>query len=228
MKAYVITIRGHEYSERCADRCIASGAAHGVKVEKFDAVTKANVLKVMETRELQWTWPNVAEDVCDRTGLKRHPYKTAEPLARMGCAMSHLLLWEEAANRFEPTLILEHDAVFLRGLPETLPEDFGAIMLNNPEGATPRGKWWRQQIEAKGPGIHRKTHVFPDDRPDGLAGNSAYIISRDTAWACAELYRDLGVWPNDATMCRQLVSGLMEAYPFVTEVQQERSTTGGY
>lgn len=227
MKAFVITMLGDDYSEAMAARCIASAALHGIEVEKFEAVTKANARQVMDARGLQWTWPNVEADVCPQTELKRHVYRTADPLARVGCAMSHYLLWEECARAYEPILILEHDAVFLRGLPK-LPEVFGAIMLNNPDGATPKGKWWRDQIAAKGPGVHQKTTVFTDGRPDGLAGNSAYIISDAAARRCQYLYHLLGVWPNDATMCRQLVNGLMEVYPFVTEAHQTKSTTGGY
>ncbi len=227
MRAYVITIRGHDYSEACAKRCIESAAEHGIEVQKFDAVTKRNARNVMGDRGLRWTWPNVEGDVCPHTQLKRHVYRTAEPDARLGCAMSHYLLWEECYRRYEPILILEHDAYFIRGLPE-LPEHFGAVMLNNPEGATPRGKWWREQIQAKGIGVHRKTVVFDDGRPDGLAGNSAYVISPGAASACLHSYETLGVWPNDATLCRQLVNGLMEVYPFVTEARQDQSTSGGY
>jgi len=227
MRAFVITIRGHKYSEDCADRCINSAARFGITAEKFDAVTKHNAAKVMTARGLQWTWPNIEADVCPKTGLKRHVYKTADPNARIGCSMSHYLLWEECYRCGEPILILEHDAVFLHGLPE-LPAEFGAIMLNDPYLATPRGGWWRNEIAEKGPGVHQKTGVFDDGRPDGLAGNSAYIISPKAARTCMAAYETLGVWPNDATLCRQLVDGLMEVYPFVTRVDQTQSTSGGY
>jgi GR25 family glycosyltransferase involved in LPS biosynthesis len=228
MKAYVITIAGHAYSEASAARCIASGKLHGVEVERFDAVTKDNARRVMEAHGLRWTWPNVEPDVCRYTGLKRHVYKTADPMARLGCSMSHYMLWAQCAANNEPLLILEHDAVFLRGLPE-LPAQFGAVMLNNPDGATPRGQQWRHYIEAnKGTGVHDKTIVFDDGRPDGLAGNSAYIISPHAARVCIRAFTEYGVWPNDATLCRQLVPGLMEVYPFVTETWQTQSTSGGY
>ncbi len=227
MKAYVITIPWNDYSESSAARCIASAALHGIEVERYEAVTKTDAKRVAEANSLQWTWPNVAPDVCKYTGLKRHVYRTTDPLARLGCAMSHYLLWWECRKENKSILILEHDAVFLRGLPK-LPEDFGSIMLNNPEGATPKGKWWRQQIESKGPGVHDKTVVFEDGRPDGLAGNSAYVISPQAANTCMRAYERYGVWPNDATLCRQLVPGLKEVYPFVTEARQTQSTSGGY
>ena len=77
-------------------------------------------------------------------------------------------------------------------------------------------------------GVHEKTWVTsPNERniPDGLAGNSAYAIK---PWAAQQLitkYHELGVWPNDATMCKQLFPYLEEYYPFITKVEQEKSTS---
>jgi hypothetical protein len=48
MKARVITIGGHEYSERMAHRCVSSAATHGLKVELFPAVTAKNVQEIMQ------------------------------------------------------------------------------------------------------------------------------------------------------------------------------------
>jgi hypothetical protein len=89
MKAFVITIYGHKYSEECAAQCIQSAAKFGIKVERFDAVTKDTAQLLMKDLGLQWTWPNIEADVCPRTGLKRHPYRTKDPRARAGCSMSH-------------------------------------------------------------------------------------------------------------------------------------------
>ena len=230
MKAYVITIRDHDYSEACADRCIASAAKLGLEVEKFDAIGKHAARALMGARGLEWTWPNVEAQTCSHTGLKQFPYSTKDPNARIGCALSHYELWVGCVESKEPTMILEHDAVFVGEGPVgvKIPEDFGAIMVNNPAGATPRGEWWKTQIKAKGPGVHPKTVVFDDGRPDGLAGNSAYVISPKGAARCVELVHKHGLWPNDATLCRQLVDGLYEVYPFLTEVRQTQSTSGGY
>lgn len=229
MKAYCIRLERNLYSESAAARCLASAAAHGVKVELFDATPAAIAIELMSEYGLIWTWAkdNTADDACPRTGLKQHPYRTKDFRMRVGCAMSHYRLWIECATLDEPILILEHDAVFLRPLPE-LNLTHGAAMLNNPEGATPRGKWWKDQILAKGYGIHDKTVIFEDGRPDGLAGNSAYVITPEAAGKCIRNYETLGVWPNDATLCRQLVSGLREVYPFVTEVRASKTMAEGY
>jgi len=221
VKAYVITLAGHAYSERKAARCIESAAAFGFHVERFNAVGPDAAARVMKQHGLKWTWAhgNTAPDVCRVTGLKQKPYGSLA--AKIGCSMSHYLLWQKCADH-GPLLILEHDAVFLRELPDVAHR--GICMVNDPNGATPKGAWWSEQMVRRGPGVWPKTAVFDDGRPDGLAGGSAYLMDPPAAEQAMAAFRDLGVWPNDATLCRQLFD-LDELYPFVTRVEQEQSTT---
>jgi hypothetical protein len=174
----------------------------------------------MQAQGLKWTW---GEGTCPTTGLQMHRYGGGD--ARVSCAMSHLELWAICALMNEPILILEHDAVFERPLPDF---DFNHIcQINDPTGATRRGSWWTESMIRRGPGVWPKTWVTnPAERiPDGLAGNSAYCIKPHAAKRLIDLYQTVGVWPNDATMCEQLVPGLQELFPFVTRVEQTVSTT---
>ena len=235
MKAFVITLEGNDYSEHKANECIASGKRFGVTVTKTYGVNKDNADMFMEQAGLKWTWAknNTANDVCPITGLHQFPYTSATgSLANLsskkGCSMSHYLLWERCVRLDEPILILEHDAVFISAMP-TNPEFNGICMINDPMGATPRAQWWRQQMVRRGGyGAFEKTWIRkPNERniPDGLAGNSAYMIK---PWAAQELidkYHELGVWPNDATMCKQVFPYLEEYYPFITKVNQTQSTS---
>ena len=217
MKAYVITLRGNEYSERVAARCIKTAKdIGGIAVKYFNAITADDAIKVMECRGLKWTWGDGG------AGLKHHSYGGNEA-ARIGCAMSHYALWEKCAWFGKPLLILEHDAVFVRAFEEF--EFKGICQINDPAGATPRGDWWQGRMTGNGRiGAWPKTRIFDDGRPDGLAGNSAYVIQFTHALMLMELVRDIGVWPNDATMCRQLIPDLEEYYPFITRVEPEQST----
>ena len=223
MKAFVITLRGHEYSERVAARCIKTARdVGGIEVKYFNAVPAAEAVEVMTRRGLQWTWhlgdPNLH---CPLTGLKHHSYG-GNFEARIGCAMSHYALWEKCAWSGEPILVLEHDSVFIHPFE---PFDFWSVcQINDPEGATPRGKYWHDKMVKRGKGVWPKTHIFNSPRPDGLAGNSAYVIQPKAALHLMELVRKLGVWPNDAMMCKQLVPLLREHYPFITQVEPEQST----
>lgn len=226
LTAYCIILPGHEYSERAGRRCIDSAAkVGGLRVEAFPAVGELEAQDVMRRRGLRWTWTTEGIRYCPQTGLRQHPYP-GRLGPRLGCAMSHMLLWELCADRGAPILVLEHDAVFVREWPEF--EFDGICQVNDPAGATRRGDWWSGRMEARGPGVWPKTWVTnPRERiPDGLAGNSAYVIRPESAALLIDLYRRLGVWPNDAAMCEQLVPGLQELYPWVTQVQQGMSTTG--
>lgn len=229
MKAFVITLKNNDYSNRVANRCIESAKKFGLEVEKFFGVDKNVAEDTMCSFNLKWTWANnnTSNTICPTTGLQQFPYKTSDLRAKIGCSMSHFLLWKKCVELDEPILILEHDAVFLRPLPNF--EFKGICQINDPAGATRRGSWWSQQMVARGKeGVFEKTWVTTEqerDIPDGLAGNSAYVIK---PWAAQELinkFYELGVWPNDATMCKQLFPYLEEYYPFITKVLQEKSTT---
>ena len=214
LDAFAITLEGHAYSEASAARCIETAAEHGLAVQKFRAVPACEAEAVMQAHGLRWTWGYGGS-------LKHHPYPGGR-LARIGCAMSHYLLWKKCAEEGE-MLILEHDAVFQRRLPDI--EWKGICQINDPTGATPKGAWWAEQMGKRGPGVWPKTRIFDDSRPDGLAGNSAYLLKPWAAKGLIEAYQQQGVWPNDATMCIQHFPYLQELYPFITRVEQKESTT---
>lgn len=229
MKAFVITLEGNLYSKEKAKYCINTAGRFGILVEKFPAIDKFHAEEYMKTYDLKWTWANnnTRTAYCPITKLRQHPYKGANLQAKIGCFMSHFLLWKMCVDLGEPILILEHDSVFLRPFPDI---KFNAIcQINDPKGATRRGKWWSKHMINRGTkGVHEKTWVTsPSERqtPDGLAGNSAYLIKPFAAEDLIEMTYKVGVWPNDALMCKQLFPYLEEYYPFITRVEQEKSTS---
>jgi len=234
MKAFVITLVGNTYSEKVADRCINSAKKYGVNVLKFPGVPKETAKETMLEHGLEWTWAhnNTKPNTCAITGLYQFPYTAQHTTlasldAKIGCSMSHFLMWQLCIAHDEPILILEHDSVFLRALPEI---DFhGICQINDPAGATRKGSWWSQKMKRRGTvGAHEKTWVTtPNERniPDGLAGHSAYLIKPWAAQQAVDRFYELGVWPNDAMMCKQLFPYLQEYYPFITKVQQSESTS---
>ena len=52
MRAFVITLEGHEYSEAKAARCIESAAGFGLTVEKFKAVKQEWAYRTMIEHEV--------------------------------------------------------------------------------------------------------------------------------------------------------------------------------
>jgi GR25 family glycosyltransferase involved in LPS biosynthesis len=61
--------------------------------------------------------------------------------------------------------------------------------------------------------------------PSGLPGNSAYVIKPWAAKKLLEKTSEVGIWPNDALMCRQFFPWLQHYYPYFTKVQGSASTT---
>jgi hypothetical protein len=67
--------------------------------------------------------------------------------------------------------------------------------------------------------------VDNENVPQGLAGNSAYIIKPSGAIRMLKLVEEFGLWPNDAIMCRQLFPDLYVTRKFYTTIQNLKSTT---
>jgi GR25 family glycosyltransferase involved in LPS biosynthesis len=63
--------------------------------------------------------------------------------------------------------------------------------------------------------------------PQGLAGNSAYIIKPAGAQNLLKAVKEYGAWPNDAIMCKQLIPNMGVTRSFYTKVQGLPSTTTG-
>lgn len=233
MKAYVITLDGNEYSEHAADRCITSAAQHNLVVEKWYGVDKTRAEQEMSDAGLEWTWAkdNTEKDICPISGLQQFPYYSNGQLAdlksKIGCSMSHFYLWQKCAEMNEPILILEHDAVFINDMPVN-PYFTAICQINDPVGATPKGQWWHDQmVKRNRGGVSNKTRIVQHDPniPDGLAGNSAYMIKPEAAQQLIEKTHSLGLWTNDALICIQNFPYLEEYYPFITIVKQTQSTS---
>jgi len=207
----------------------------------------------MPYAKIQYTYPKTAaENRLDiLSGLNLSAYPTKDLRKRISCFLSHYSLWRLCFQMKEPIMILEHDAFFVRKFDFANIADrvTGNILgLNDPEGAT-RKQWVynancigrHQDFEAKWVNRNRDNkdkqlpeyavfaapNVDNDNKiPQGLAGNSAYVIRPEGAANLMGLVAEHGFWPNDAIMCKQLLPRqLMQIYPYVTKVQGTTSTT---
>lgn len=228
MKAFVITIENHKYSEDSSLRCIRSGKTFGVDVDVFNAVTPNTVNHLLKEENLQWNWANnnTSKRICPITGLLQIPYRTKNLEATKSCAMSHYLLWKKCVELNEPLLILEHDAFFVSKVPDI--EFKGAMQIFDPRGNGNIGKEHYELILKREKIGAQPLSRLPSSHgniPTGFTGNSAYLIK---PWAAEEFinaYHKFGVWPNDATICLQLFPWLEEYYPFITKYDQTLSTS---
>jgi GR25 family glycosyltransferase involved in LPS biosynthesis len=110
----------------------------------------------------------------------------------------------------------------------------GICGINDPRGATRKsGIFHSKLVNSIGENPNKLGLVMvpyvdePGDipLPSGLPGNSAYIIKPWAAKKLLEKTSEIGIWPNDALMCRQFFPWLQHHYPYFTKVQGSASTT---
>ena len=122
MKAYVITILQNPRSVAIANRCIQSGAEHGVTVEHYPAVTPDDDPEALFARR---GFPITGGRRWGLASGDKEAYSRWRPV--LACFLSHASIWA----RGEECLILEHDAVFRAPLPD-LSKQRGVCNLGKP------------------------------------------------------------------------------------------------
>ncbi|MEL0255650.1 MAG: glycosyltransferase family 25 protein [Burkholderiaceae bacterium] len=241
MKAFIITLQEHGNKEpiKAAERCVQSIKSTHSKIEPelFSATTPANMKEHMrETfgKVVPWNWPvDDHQNSYDlSTGLFKKTYPARDPMRVTACAVSHARLWKKCVDLNETIVILEQDALFMNTFnPENFSGyEWGAIGLNDPRGATRKSMLYHKMIVEDGRSIQKVPSIDAfgaESLPMGLAGNSAYIIKPHAARDLLNKVDNVGLWPNDALMCKQLFRWLRVCYPFFTKVQGTQSTTTG-
>jgi len=228
MQAYAIVIKDHDVSENAFEKMVNSSKNVGneFEIKRFDAIIPSKAKYILENTTLRWTypWDNPRTDIT--SGLKLTPYSTRDRWARIACALSHLDLWKNVAMSGESTLILEHDAYFINRF-DFDPDKTNAsvIGINNPLGATRKSKLFHNIIQNNSSELQDVPIIDSMDIPQGLAGNSAYILKKCGAIQLQNAVKEHGLWPNDAIMCQQLISNMKVTKKYYTKVQRIRSTT---
>jgi GR25 family glycosyltransferase involved in LPS biosynthesis len=231
MKTNIIRLQNDIDSNKYANWCWQTSAVN-TSIEFFNAVTPDEVDDLMSGLRIEWKYPWTGEVNDIKSGLTLRAYQTADPKKRMACFLSHYWLWEKTIKSGEPMLILEHDAMFISKKPipfdDILDSGFEIIGINEPFGATRLSQVFHENVQ--------KEHFCKNDVvrapliddikvPQGIAGNSAYIITPKGAYTMIKLTKEHGAWPNDALMCRQLIFGLGVTKTYYTKIQRIRSTT---
>ena len=177
-------------------------------------------------QELKWNYPAYNEiRVDEETGVTLRGYKTNDMNKVFACTISHARLWKICVERSEEIMILEHDAIFTRPY-KPFEWEGGVLGLNDPRGATHSAMVYHS-IVSNNEGVLNAPWVKPAfDIPQGLAGNSAYIIKPYFAEKLLDKLQQKGGWPNDALMCKQFFPNELKViYPYYTRLQPMQSTT---
>tara|TARA_B100000902_G_scaffold49825_1_gene56598 strand:+ start:461 stop:1192 length:732 start_codon:yes stop_codon:yes gene_type:complete len=231
VKTRIIRIEGDPSSEKSANWCWQTSAIN-TNIKMFKAVVPDEVDELMKSLRIEWKYPWVGERTDINSGLVLRAYQTADPKKRMACFLSHYCLWEETIRSGEPLLILEHDAMFKSKKPipldDILKSKYDIIGINEPFRATRKSQEFHEKIQNDHfcrNGVVRAPLIDDVKTPQGIAGNSAYIITASGADKMVKLTKEHGAWPNDALMCRQLIFSLGVTKEYYTKTQNTRSTT---
>ena len=230
----VITMTDNEVSMEAFSKLQDSSYRVGndFRPEIFEATIAENAEDHLSKLLLEWNypWEGVVTDL--KTGLKKSAYPTRNRLNRIACAISHYRLWAVCVKTNKPMLIMEHDAIFIQRLRyDNLLEDnhYNIIGINNPIGNTRKShefhKILQQSVDRENTGIVPVPTIDNFDIPQGLAGNSAYIIKPKGARMCIKAASEHGLWPNDALMCKQLIPHMGVTKAYYTNTQRVVSTT---
>ncbi len=224
MKYYIIGDKDNTTSAAAVKRCANSTTLP----LKFFQQTSPNTLK--EHRQMfsnmSWNYPfNEDSKIDEETGMNLKGYRASNMAKVFACTISHARLWQKCIESKEDIMILEHDAIFTRPF-ESFDWEGGALGLNDPRGATHSSMLFHD-IVSKKEGVQDAPWVKPRlEIPQGLAGNSAYIIKPHFAEKLLEKLEIKGGWPNDSIMCKQFFHNeLKVVYPYYTRVQGVQSTT---
>jgi GR25 family glycosyltransferase involved in LPS biosynthesis len=229
MKAYAIIIKDNVISENGANKLFKSSfeVNNEFKISRFNAITPEKVDKTLKKYKLTWNYPWESVVFDDITKLKKSPYSAKDPNKKIACALSHYSLWIKCVELNEPILILEHDALFIEKLNIDFLVDstYQIIGINNPLGSTRKSVLYNSLIRSNIEEIQPIPVIDDDEIPQGLAGASAYFVKPDGCKEVIEKIKEVGLWHNDALLCRQLFNFIGVTKKYYTKTQKLPSTT---
>ena len=230
MKAFAIVVSDNKTSmagfAELQDSYNKYGHKDGLEIHEAISVDKVEMIAAGNGLNWNYPWEGKVSDL--KSGLIKSAYTTADPRKRISCFVSHWYLWQKCVKLDEMILILEHDSRFIKKLPADSTfarADFDIIGINDPSMATRKSKLYHDMILERVDFFQPVPRIDEFNIPQGLAGNSAYVIKPAGAKLMLELSQEYGMWPNDALMCYQLVPKLGVTRNFYTRIQGLRSTT---
>jgi GR25 family glycosyltransferase involved in LPS biosynthesis len=112
MRAFAIVLKEAELAQTISNEAVAAAAQHGITVEIYDAVLGYN-----------------SQPLFAKYGLDKFlNYTMIDYPGHQGCFLSHYELWMKCVELDEPIIILEHDGIFVRPLPEDVLDHFDEVL----------------------------------------------------------------------------------------------------
>lgn len=191
MKAFVIVLQESEHSRTIGEESIAAARQHGIELEIHPGVLGFDSPK--KFREYNIT-RFLTRDIIDNPG-------------HQGCFLSHFELWIKCAKLNEPIIILEHDGIFIRPLPDNILDTFDDVLKL--DSFDPFISNYAAQVSAS---MNNPIEVFDPIAKStwhGVGGfvwgAYGYIIKPKAAIELIQFAQKIGAAPTDVHIGRNLV-----------------------
>lgn len=196
MKGYVATLMHLPESVKMAERCAESGKQFGVDVEIFPAV-----------------WRDIAFIELNKEQLELAEFDTtySNVEAVVGNFVAQYRIWKLIADSEEPTIVLEHDAVFTNSVPDLIGKG-DIINLGKPS----YGRFNSMPVAG----------VYPMfSKPGGyIPGAHGYYLTPTGARLLVDKANIIGATPVDLYLNKKSFPDIKEIYPWVIEARDEFTT----
>ena len=195
MKAFAIVVPDNKTSmagfQELNDSYDKYGHNDGLQMHEAISVDKVEMIAAGNGLNWNYPWEGKVSDL--KSGLIKSAYTTADPRKRISCFVSHWYLWQKCVKLDEMILILEHDSRFIKKLPADSTfarADFDIIGINDPSMATRKSKLYHDMILERVDFFQPVPRIDEFNIPQGLAGNSAYVIKPAGAKLMLELSQE--------------------------------------
>lgn len=206
MKGYVVTLLTLPESVEVANRCVESGKQFNVDVEIFPAVNKNNAEQELANEGLE-----IATIEAEKQMLPNYTRNESNRGAVLGNFITQYQIWKTIAESNEPSIVLEHDAVFIANVPD-LTNQGDIINIGKPSYGKFRTK--------NAPGVYP---MF--SKPGGyIPGAHGYYVTPAGAQQLVAKANTFGAAPCDLFLNNKMFPNIKELWPQVVEARDSFST----
>lgn len=210
MKAFVIILQESEHSCKVGQEAIAAANQYDIYPTIHPGVLGYNAPKKFEEYNIKRF---LTRDIIDNPG-------------HQGCLLSHFELWIKCVKLDEPIIILEHDGIFIRPLPDNILNQFTDVLKLDP--FDPFTNEYENEIL---PSLSKPVEVWHQPARNTwhgvgefIWGAYGYIIKPNAALKLIQFARRIGVAPTDVHIGRNIVDIKSTTVPVVKMSQTYTST----
>lgn len=193
MKSFIIILQESEHSRKVGQEAIEAANKFGIYPEVHPGVLGYNSPEKFKeygiTRFL-------TREIIDQPG-------------HQGCFLSHFELWMKCVQLDEPILILEHDGVFIRPLPDDILDKFDGVLKLDAFDVYYKVPEYLAQMEASMDQPvdvwHRPSRASWHGTGEFIWGAYGYIIKPHAALELIQFARRIGAAPTDVHIGRNIV-----------------------